>query len=219
MFMIDRKFRLPRIWSNKILREFAPLFKGKVINISGWEDKDKQGSFYKDYFSNADSYFISNFKGDRGQSNLENEIFLDLEVELERKDFGKYDLCFNHTTLEHVYNFQMAFKNICNLSRDIVIIVVPFAQKWHELDSFQDFWRFSPSAMDRLFQENGLEVLFSDANTDTNSGIYLFYIGSRNPKLWKEKINEKKLTYKKNENLGSWIGEYFFKGFLKKIFT
>ena len=60
--MIDRKFRLPRIWSNKILREFAPLFKGKIINISGWEDKDKQGSFYKDYFSNADSYFISNFK-------------------------------------------------------------------------------------------------------------------------------------------------------------
>ena len=43
MKLIDRKFRVPRIWSNKELKKFASLFSGEIINVSGWMDNDKQG--------------------------------------------------------------------------------------------------------------------------------------------------------------------------------
>ena len=52
MFM-DNKFRKPRIWSNKVLKEMAYLFEGNVGNISGWKDNDKQGKKYRSYFKNA----------------------------------------------------------------------------------------------------------------------------------------------------------------------
>ena len=79
---IDRKRRAPRIWSNKELSKFAGLFKGRVINVSGWKDEDKEGKRYKDYFSNALEYSISNIEGYMGLSGLDNELYLDLESEL-----------------------------------------------------------------------------------------------------------------------------------------
>ena len=39
----DRKFKVPRYWSNEELKKFAHLFKGSVINVSAWKDVDKQG--------------------------------------------------------------------------------------------------------------------------------------------------------------------------------
>lgn len=151
--MIDRKFRLPRIWSNKILKLISHNFKGDVINISGWKDEDKEGSNYSKYFSNSRSYSISNYKGERGLSNLDNEIFIDLEGDLDKNLIGNYDVCFNHTTLEHVYNFHKAFDNICLMSRDIVIIILPFAQELHETESFGDYWRFTPSALKKCLKK------------------------------------------------------------------
>ena len=49
-----RILRLTRIWSNQELRKFSHLFRGKVINVSGWKDCDKEGHIYRDYFSNYD---------------------------------------------------------------------------------------------------------------------------------------------------------------------
>ena len=57
----ERAFRKPRVWSNNVLRSFANIFEGEVINVSGWNDEDKEGGFYKDYFSNCSSYKISNY--------------------------------------------------------------------------------------------------------------------------------------------------------------
>ena len=38
----ERAFRKPRVWSNNVLRSFANIFEGEVINVSGWEDEDKE---------------------------------------------------------------------------------------------------------------------------------------------------------------------------------
>ena len=122
-FFVDSKFRKPRIWSNKELIKFKDFFYGDALNVSGWQDLDKEGSTYRNkYFVNCDNYYISNFKSsDRGyQGNLRNEFFLDLESNLPKELLFKFNIVFNHTTLEHVFNFKKAFENICNLSNDLL---------------------------------------------------------------------------------------------------
>ena len=50
----------PREWSNAELRRVAPYFDGRIINVSGWRDEDKVGGHYRDYFTCATAYDISN---------------------------------------------------------------------------------------------------------------------------------------------------------------
>ena len=47
--LVDRKFRLPRIWSNNELKKFSDLFRGDIVNISAWRDEDKEGKQIRDY--------------------------------------------------------------------------------------------------------------------------------------------------------------------------
>lgn len=47
---MDKKFRVPRVWSNRELEKFGHLFSGKGVNVSGWKDIDKEGKKYRDYF-------------------------------------------------------------------------------------------------------------------------------------------------------------------------
>ena len=42
---------------------------------------------------------------------------------------------FNHTTLEHIFEVNTAFDNMCAMSNDVVILVLPFAQVQHETGS------------------------------------------------------------------------------------
>jgi hypothetical protein len=186
---LDRKLRDsldPRSWSNSELEKFAPLFSGSVVNVSGWADSDKRtGRCYRDYFSNADSYFISNytegyrgFKGDR-----KNEFSLDLTAPLPEQFKRSFDVVFNHTTLEHVFDFQMACRCLCDLSRDIVILVVPFMQHEHSSETFGDFWRFTPMAIHELMQANGFEPVYLSNNFAPD--VYVFCIASRSPGRWR----------------------------------
>jgi len=179
-----KKFRIPRIWSNIELNKFAHLFSGKVVNVSGWKDIDKQGRKYRDYFLNASEYWITNYKSEaRGfQGDLENEIFLDLSVPLKSDLDEKFDVVFNHTVLEHVFELDTAFQNLCRLSKDIVIVVVPFLQEQHA--AYGDCWRFSPQAIDKLFRKNGLDTIFISFNDEKDASIYVFAIGSRQPEKW-----------------------------------
>src|SRR5581483_8386198 len=55
----------PRAWSNRQLRAVAPLFDGRVVNVSGWEDRDKRGGRYRDYFTRAAGYELTNYRGAR----------------------------------------------------------------------------------------------------------------------------------------------------------
>lgn len=148
-----------RQWSNRELGKISHLFNGDVINIGPCRDVDKEGDYYKSYFSNAKKYVIANFKGEDGLTGSQDEIFLDLSVPLQ-DGLDIYDLVFSHTVLEHVYPLSVAFDNACSLSRDCVLAVVPFIQCFHGRDGFYgDYNRFSPMLVERLFEERGFKVI------------------------------------------------------------
>lgn len=181
---MDKKFRVPRVWSNTELKKFASLFDGSVVNVSGWKDIDKEGANYRDYFVNASEYWITNYKPEaRGfQGDQENELFLDLASPLPA-DFPRFDVVFNHTVLEHIFEVKAAFRNLCSLSNDIVIVVVPFLQEQHA--DYGDYWRFTPLTLDKLFKQNGFVSLYISANDNADASIYVFAIASRFPNNWK----------------------------------
>jgi len=182
---IDKKFRIPRIWSNRELKKFSEIFSGKILNSSGWKDQDKEGNYYKDYYNkNISEYWISNYRSDaRGfQGNQVNEFFLNLEKDLRTELVEKFDVVFNHTVLEHVFEINKAFSNLCTLSKDIVIITVPFLQEQHA--QYGDYWRFTPLALKKLFEKNSLEMIYINYNDDADSSIYIFAIGSKKPSRW-----------------------------------
>jgi hypothetical protein len=184
---VDRKFRVPRIWSNRELKKIAPLCRGNIINVSAWQDEDKEGTVYRKYFTNAESYMISNYKTEaRGFQGVENEFFLDLTADLSPDLVQKFDVVFNHTTLEHVFEIDKAFYNLCSLSKDLVIIVVPFMQEMH--GAYGDFWRFTPLCVERLFEKNGMEMIYCNFNNEPNTSVYIFAVGSKKPSAWTGKL-------------------------------
>lgn len=180
---MDRIFRLPRVWSNRELLDLAPNFKGSVANVSGWTDIDKEGHRYRDYFCNADEYIITNFRSDaRGFQGQPGEIFLDLTQPLPPELENRFDVVFNHTVLEHIYEVQTAFDNLCRLSKDVVLIVVPFLQTMHA--HYGDYWRFTPLTLKKMYEARGMEMLRCTFNSHPNASVYLVATGSRQPEKW-----------------------------------
>ncbi|MFW5886676.1 MAG: hypothetical protein ACOCUL_02860 [Bacteroidota bacterium] len=177
------------------------MFTGKVVNVSGWQDADKQGKKYKEYFQNASEYWTTNYKTEaRGfQGDIDNEIFLDLTQEVEQNLCGSFDVVFNHTVLEHIFEINIAFQNLCRMTKDIAIVIVPFLQEQHA--AYGDYWRFSPQAIDKLFQANDLETIYLNYNDVRKTSIYVFAIGSKHPERWDEIKNHK-------DNKIDWIYEY-----------
>lgn len=203
--MVDKKFRAARVWSNQCLEKYASMFQGDIVNVSAWIDTDKNGRFYKEYFTNADNYYITNYTGYRGVSGNTNEIFLNLEENLSEELVGRFDVVFNHTTLEHIFNVEKAFKNLCKMAREAVIIVVPFIQVQHTSESYKDFWRFTPFCIEQLFENSGFTLTICEFDNSFNTSVYLFCIGIRNEVL-------SKYTYLKKCNIeelglpGEWVG-------------
>ncbi|MHB0998693.1 MAG: hypothetical protein ACYC27_05550 [Armatimonadota bacterium] len=181
-------FRQPRRWSNRELRDIAPVFTGSIINVSAWKDEDKEGNFYRDYFTNVLSYSISNYGGKCGTTGETGEIFLDLSEELPEEYHQAYDTAFNHTTLEHVFEVRRAFANICKLSRDAVVLIVPFVQPTHGNETYGDFWRMTPMAVEKFFEENGFHIIYENANYEDYSSIYLFFVAVKDPVKWAGKL-------------------------------
>lgn len=186
----DPRFRVPRVWSNKELRKVAHLFSGDIANVSGGDDVDKEGLHYREYFTSARSYMVTNYGGAsfRGFQNRPGEIMLDLTQPLPEDLRGKFDVVLNHTTLEHIFDVFMAFHNICEMTRDIAIVVVPFSQVQHETGAFRDFWRFTPTCLRELFFREGLKVVYESCNEYPNESLYLFMVASRSPSNWQGKI-------------------------------
>ena len=187
---VDRQFRIARQWSNRELKRIAPLMKGDVVNVSGWRDEDKEGGHYRDYFPGAASYTITNFGGFRGFQGGGGEIALDLTAPLPSELNAAFDVVYNHTTLEHIFEVRTAFKNLCMMSRDIVIVVVPFAQVQHEHENILDFWRFTPTCLRYLFKENGTEVVYESANDHRNAATYIVMAGAKKPQNWRGVLPE-----------------------------
>lgn len=181
-------FNVARSWSNAELRKIGRLFTGSVVNVSGWTDEDKEGGWYKDYFPNCKSYAVTNYKGEYGWQDRSGEIPLDLTRELPEELQRRFDVVFNHTTLEHIFDFRRAFENICDMSSDIVILVVPFSQVEHYTGDFGDFWRFTPMSIKKMFDLSGFGVIHQAENCQSNSAIYLLFVASRTPERWAGKF-------------------------------
>jgi hypothetical protein len=184
------------------LRKIGPCFRGDVVNVSAWDDRDKDGGHYRDYFSNAGSYSYTNYGGFRGFQGTSNEYLLDLTGEVPEGLRRRFDVAFNHTTLEHIFDVRKAFANLCELSKDIVVVVVPFAQVQHESDDWKDFWRFTPTCLRRLCEENGLTVIYEAESPYRNSAVYLLCVGSRHPDRWQGRLPR----HEPIRDAGRWIG-------------
>ena len=190
---VDRIHRLPRIWSNRQLERIAGSFDGDVVSVSAWRDEDKEGRRYRDYFTAARSYVLTNYQADmRGLQGVAGEIFLDLEQPLPADLRARFDVVFNHTTLEHIYRVQTAFENLCAMSRDVVILVVPFLQQYHS--DYGDYWRFTPLAVKRMFEDQGLTVLNVAFNGQPSSSVYVFAVAARDPARWQTLIGQTPFT-------------------------
>jgi hypothetical protein len=171
-----------RYWSNDELRRFAHLFQGDVINVSGGADLDKQGGRYREYFSSNLTYWVSNYRVLQG---VENEFLLDLETaDVPSELVARYDVVFSHTVLEHVFDVQRAVENLCLLSRDVIITVVPFLQSFHRDSWYADYWRFSPLTVKRLFERRGFATIYLTWNEDALGNLYVFHVCSRVPCRW-----------------------------------
>ncbi|MES2236938.1 MAG: hypothetical protein V4500_04175 [Pseudomonadota bacterium] len=178
----------PRNWSNAELRKFAPLFDGAVINVSGWRDEDKTGGHYRDYFTAATSYNISNYRGESGITGADGEVFIDLEADLPQELAAQYQVAFNHTVLEHVFDIRKAIANICALSHDTVILVTPFLQQVHYIEnSFGDWWRPTPMCIERLLEEQGFQVIHQSSNDNPWYIVYVVTVACRNPEKYRRR--------------------------------
>lgn len=213
----ERGSRLPRKWSNEVLRLIGVHCRGDVVNISGWEDGDKEGGVYRDYFPNCDSYTISNYGGVRGtrSEGQTTDMHLDLARPIDRELESTYDVVFNHTTLEHVFEVNIAFQNLCRMSRDLVIVVVPFAQVFHPTKDFGDYWRFTPQSIRKMFEHNNYNLVHESANPHQDAGIYILSVGTCQPQRWNAVLPASQ-TFDK---LGGWIGHNVFSGIFKKVKT
>ena len=208
-------FGIPRRWSNRVLRRLGPLFEGDVINVSGWKDQDKEGAHYRDYFSSAANYFVSNTKGQCGLADPEavSDFEIDLSRPLPEELRERFDVVFNHTTLEHVSELETAFENLSKLTRDVLILVVPFAQQVHFTESYGDYWRFTPMGVRHLLAKNGLGVVYEDASRFDNAGIYVLVVGSKDPDRWRRRLPD----FAAVQSLGNWIGASGPSEFFRKL--
>jgi len=170
--------------SNDEIRKLGPLFGGDVLNLSGWKDEDKEGGCYRDYFPNARCYVISNYGAEVGSSAMD-EKELDLSKPYTGQ-IGTYDLVFNHTVIEHVYSTQVVFDNLALLSRDAILTIVPFVQHMHGVkDGFVDYYRYSPLALERLFEERGFKTLYVSWNEDHPlMNVYIVHVASKCPERY-----------------------------------
>ncbi|MDB2411949.1 hypothetical protein N9W31_00695 [Litoricolaceae bacterium] len=178
----DKIFRSPRLVSNLIFERFIDVFGtniSTVVNISGWEDSDKDGRRYFDYFKQIKlkKYDISNVGGYRGAVS-QNQLCIDLD---DRSFLAEpfYDLVFCHTVLEHVFDLFNAVRILSDLSSRFVFCVVPHVQQSHSTEDFGDYWRFNKEGIERLFLNQGITSWVSLYAERNGSSSYLCFIGSK----------------------------------------
>jgi len=189
----------PRLFSNNVLRKYLPYFSGDIINVSGWEDGDKEGGAYRNYYGSRNRYVVSNIDGVNGMPDFKPKdvefLYLDLEKPLEEKLRGKFDVVFSHTVLEHIFETQTALDNIIALSRDVVVTVVPFSQSVHYSRSYSDFVRLSPYFLKRYFENHGFTVLLSTFNDQPFYPVYVVFIASLHPKRYGDAFKDAPLVF------------------------
>jgi hypothetical protein len=171
-----------RAWSNDELHRLAPWFRPgcRVINVSGWLDKDKDGGVYADYFPKEKVYHVANYRHDKHRSSPDSDLFLDLSEPVPDALRGAYDVAFSHTVLEHVPDPAFSFRQIAALTTDLIVTVVPWKQKLHfSPGNYGDYFRMSPFVMRRWHEEAGFTVLWESYTPPPALDTYLFYFATR----------------------------------------
>lgn len=200
----------PRKYTNRILKKYLKYLGGDIINVSGWKDADKCGEFYRDYFGNVKSYTISNIEGENGmpkeQEPKNKWVLLDLEKMLPEELSKKFDVIFCHTVLEHIFYPQIALDNLVKLTKDVIILVIPFSQGVHFTSSYGDYFRITPLYLKRYFADLGFSMLLCEANEQPFTSVYMVFITSRFPEKHPE-FNEANKHFNLNV-LPSRFGRY-----------
>jgi hypothetical protein len=162
----------PRRWSNQVIARVAPSVTGDVVHVSAWRDEDKSGRTYREYFAGARSYTTTNVGGLRGEG-AQDDLHLDLTKPLDEHLRGAFDLVFNHTTLEHVQDVDVALENLFAMTRSEILLVVPFMQVEHwESPSFGDYRRFTEHGLVQACLDHGFEIIELTSNHNPVWPIY-----------------------------------------------
>lgn len=204
-----------RRFSNDILKQYCKAFSGNIINVSGWEDSDKQGNYYRNYFNCIQHYTISNVDGVNGMpENLPDgikSIYMDLEKPLPSNLNSKFDVVLSHTVLEHIYSTQQALTNLVSLSKDVIITVLPFSQSVHYTNSYSDYVRLTPLYLKKFFEDNGFHILLCTANENPYTSIYTVMIVSKHPERYHKFFKNSPIRYDIQTQPGKW-GRYGLSG-------
>jgi hypothetical protein len=60
---------------------------------------------------------------------------------------------------------------------------VPFLQQAHA--DYGDYWRFTPMALIRMFEDEKMNMLYINANEKKNTSVYIFAVACKsNPEKW-----------------------------------
>jgi len=205
----------PRRSTNRVLRTYLPAFGGEVINVSGWEDSDKEGSFYREYFGPHTRYVVSNIEGETGMPETAPDgvelVYVDLDQPLPAALHAEFDVVFSHTVAEHVFDPHRTFETMVALTRDVVACVVPFSQGVHYTASYGDYVRLTPLFLKRFFEERDFTVLLCWSNDQPFLPVYTVFIASREPSRYTSLFAGAPLDFAPQLTGGRW-GKRVFTG-------
>jgi SAM-dependent methyltransferase len=151
-----------RIESNEWLKPICANIKGKVLSIGSMDDKDRQGSFYKDYFASADSYVTSS-----PEQSHKCDLLLDVRDMKEVAD-EEFDCIYCSGVLEHVFEYQKGLSEMKRVlkSGGTLLLGLPFKQAIHMAPT--DYWRFTKFALEKMLEDDYIEVNIADICGDKN---------------------------------------------------
>ena len=154
-------------------------FPEPIVDLGGCETNRQ----FKDIFSHYEVW------DRRRGSDVDRSI--DITAPLPTDTFGYASSLICVDTLEHIWEFQLAIKNMGSLVKQngLIVLAMPFAFPYH--DTSGDWWRFTHQALERLFSEDffkkesgyyGDKMVATSEMTgqiwgDVNTTVY--YVGTR----------------------------------------
>jgi SAM-dependent methyltransferase len=114
-----------------------------ILEIGSGDVRKNQSAVH--IFSNSNSFIQTDINSELGHK------FLDITGEIQIEE--KYDLVLCTNVLEHVYDTNLAIKNLKYLMKEKghLVISVPFIYPLH--DEPEDYWRFTEHAIKQLFSD------------------------------------------------------------------
>lgn len=137
-----------RLKSNAWLKISCKNITGKVLSIGSLDDKDGEGSFYRNYFIKAEEYLTSEVR-----EREDCDLVLDITNMDNIKD-NEFDCIFCCGVLEHVYDFHKGIAEISRIMKKggVLLLGLPFNQAIHMPPN--DFWRFTEYGIRKILSEN-----------------------------------------------------------------